>query len=392
MIARRDSKYRLAARCGVAITPPPSQGGVIGGLPSKHCKVFARTDALVVRNATALLCTLFAALAFPALARAHSIVVHSGTVQWEGNQLCIQLDADKHVLEHETKALGEQLSSTQMLERLVRSIMVVGHESGPIPSARVEAIASLGSVKTYYTVPPSVSAVALIHQTDHRTLGPLARQLQLGLKQPDGTIARHLRLTSRGNHAVLLRGQPTIEPSGVDPFIEPILRISGGSDGSTLQIDYPCRLLATWSEMTAFESNTITMAEFEHLRPFVHVWANSNISFLNHPSDSQRMPQMPSCEITMIAPTGKNIARPNESPVATVTSRIRCTVKLPNLENKEAATMKWTGFNSAVNRLALVRTTENANELKGFLTPYQSTVTISNAKASHVKIDSKPIE
>ncbi len=391
MIARHESKYRLTAGCGVAIASPTSQGTVKGGLRPKQCNVFARTNSCFVRNATALLCTLFAALAFPALARAHSIVVHSGTVQWESNRLCIQLDAEKHVLEHETKALGEQLSTTQMLERLARSIMVVGHESGPIPSSRVEAIASPTSIKTYYTISPSVSAVALIHQTDHRTLGPLARQIQLGLKQPDGTIARHLRLTSRGNHAVLLRGQPTIEPSGVDPFVEPVMRISDGPDGSTLQIDYPCRLLATWSEMTAFEANAISTAEFEHLRPFVHVWANSNISFLNHPSDSQHTPQLPSCEITIIDPTEKNIAQPNEHPVATVTSRIRCTVKLPKLENKDSATIKWTGFNSAVNRLALVRKTEKANELKGFLTPYQSTVTITRNTTSPVTI-CKPVE
>ncbi len=350
--------------------------------------MFARVDVRFIRNATALLFTLLAALTFPTLTRAHSIVVHSGTVQWEGSELCIQLGADAHVLEHETNALGENLSPTQMLARLARSIMVVGHESGPIHLVRIETTASPAGVKTFYTIPPSVSAVALIHQTDHRTLGPLARQIQLGLKQPDGTIARHLRLTSRGNHAVLLRGQPTIEPSGVDPFVEPVMRIITSPDGSTLQIDYPARLLATWSEMTAFEANSITTAEFDHLRLFVHVWANSNISLLDHPSDSQHMPQKPSFEIMLIDPTGQNITQPIGKPVATVTTRIRCIINLPKVENKKTTILRWTGFNSAVNRLALVRTTENAIEIKGFLTPFQSIVTVSNDGATPVKIDS----
>jgi len=325
-------------------------------------------------------------------ARAHSIVVHSGTVQWEGGTLCIQLDADGHVLQHEIKALRAQLSETQMLMRLANSIMVVGHESGPISIDRIESISSSAGVKCFYNVPQSVSAVALTHQSDQRELAPLARQIQLGLKDKDGTIARHLRLTSRGNHAVVLRGQMINGPTGVDPFVEPVMQVNRSTDGRSLQIDYPCRLLATWSEMRTFDKPTISLAEFDALRPALSKWAEANVSVSMPQTGTETKPGKSAGRISLIDPQGREIEAGTVEQIATVTSRVRYTLELPTVEAANPMTINWRGFNAAINRMIVLQNTPSKIELRGFLTPHEATAVIPKDQSAPVAIRRAAVE
>jgi len=330
----------------------------------------------VTHRTTTCLAVGLAILFYAEGARAHSIVVHSGTVQWSDSVLCIQLDADEHVLAHEIKALRETLSETQMLARLAHSIMVVGHESGPISIDRIESMTNPPGVTCYFNVPPSVSAVALTHQPDRRELGPLARQIQLGLKDKDGTIARHLRLTSRGNHAVVLRRQTVNGPTGVDPFVEPVLKVCQRADGRSLQVDYPCRLLATWSEMRAFDKPSISLAEFDTLRPAINNWIDSNLSVSMRQTDALIHLQSNARRLTWIDPKGHEINADYSKHITIVTSRIRFEIDLPGAETNHETTIDWRGFNAAVNRLIVLKKAGRTTELRGLLTPLEATMII----------------
>ena len=340
-----------------------------------------RTGALVIGVGIVFACSGETA--------AHSVVVHTGSVRWVENELTIQLDADVHTIEHEIKAHGKAVSASEMLERLARSVWVVGHETGPITIDRIDKATAPNRVILTYQIPQSVSAVALVHRPEHDKIGPLARQIQLRLEQLDAKTNRHLRLTSRGNHAVLVRRRSITEPVGIDPFTQPILRIlpepgSNGRASHLIQIDYPCTLLASWQGLIELDEPMTSGQQVQRYRSRIAAWANVNLSVINHTEIAKLA--ISEADVSLIDPHQNTIAPNSKAPLSILTTRIRISTQIRPSPSGNAVTLSWTGFNPAIARMPVLRQQTSGWELIGFLTPSQPTTPIpSSVRAAPVR-------
>ncbi len=310
------------------------------------------------------------------LVRAHSIVVHTGNVRWEGSELAIEIESDPHSIGHEIEALGEAVDAQVVLERLARSIAVVCDDGEKLSIDHAEHLPGKGGIRCTYKVPKHVAALALFHHPGDDA-APLARQIQLRQVTVDENGSRHLRLTSRGNYAVLLREKAAIAPAGIDPFNQPIIRLVNDDDATRhVQIDYPCTLLATWPNLIEFNSDSISGEQVDRFKPQIIKWVEEHLSFSSDPSGENAASDI---DVKLVGPLQKRVDGGNHIPRSPLTSRIRIEISISPSRQSKAIQVKWTGFNSAVLQMPVVQVEHDHVELVAVLTQVQPAVSISKA-------------
>ncbi|HNO79400.1 MAG TPA: hypothetical protein PKN33_15220 [Phycisphaerae bacterium] len=314
------------------------------------------------------------------LVRAHSIVVHTGTVRWAGAELAIEIESDPHSIRHEIEALGEEVDAQVVLERLARSIAVVCDDGAKLSIDHVEHLQAKAGIKCTYKVPKHAAALALFHHPGDDA-APLARQIQLRQVAVEENGSRHLRLTSRGNYEVLLRERSAIAPAGIDPFNQPIIRVVANDDAKPrIQIDYPCTLLSTWPSLVKFDSDSISSEQVERFKPHIIRWVEQHLSLTSQDNETIEVSNI---SVSLIGPSddlskSDDLGKDDSSrQFYLLTSRVRVEVPLSNRGSNVATSLTWTGFNAAVLQMPMIKAQNAQHELVAVLTRTQPTAAIT---------------
>jgi hypothetical protein len=315
---------------------------------------------------------LIALAATPAWA--HSIVVYSGRIEWLDEKLQIEIQLEPHLVEHERRGFGRRLQSEQLARALAKTIHVhadSGRQLAP-PQVRMK---SDGTAATFiFDTRVDTETLAIVHRAE----GPLAtlrRQFQLRWWPFNTAVARLVRLTSGGNHAVIERdSRPDAFQTLVDRFTEPVFRIVPDRPNGNVRliIDFPCTLLATWSGL-APQKDVITGDWVRARRDRLKDWLTSSL-MIAHPSGDTLPGQLE--RIGMIRPNDEFLDDADVS-VSIYTIRVRMIVMLAQPSDQSRYDVTWRAFNPAVLRIPVI-TEGGSPALIGELTPTQAVIRIDD--------------
>jgi len=304
---------------------------------------------------------------------AHPIVIHTGEIRWDERGLRIVLTFDEHSLRHETDAVGGGATSKEVIRTLVESIEVVTHNHGRIIPTTCNETTDAYIITCDYDVAAETSAVAVLHRPTDQT-AQLPRQFQLTRQASTGESTRLFRLTSRGNHAVLLRDEATDSNALIDPFNEPVIRLEATNESTlAIHVDFPLTVLATWPNLLSVDADTFTMQQFKRSRMAVSAWAKGRLSVIG----PEGMPcRMTVPQVTLIDPAGDTIDESKNRPVSLYTTRLRLRYDSIQAAPIALTAITWNGFNAAVLRIPVTDNRHDQETLIGNVTIGQLTLNI----------------
>jgi hypothetical protein len=311
---------------------------------------------------------------------AHPIVIHTGDLHWEGASLRLVLALDSHSMGHETI---DGSTPQRVAQALADSIHVVSHVTGRVTAPRITATDGGKTVTCNYRLADSVSTVALMHRPGS-ALAPLARQFQLRWRAPGASHARIIRLTSGGNHAVLRRDDPA-DNASCDPLVEPVFRLDATDGGTefTIEIDYPCALLASWPGLVPCRDGTVTWPLFRRSRRTVSEWAGDRLSV----SGANGRPRTLNIDhVDLLGPSGESLSDAGDTAFSVHTTHVRIRSHYVLAEYERWTEFTWTGFNSTLLGIPVTYARAGSEPFVGVLTPTHATLRVPHSDLSAVSI------
>lgn len=319
---------------------------------------------------------ILALLVLPDVGRvtsAHPIVIHNGEISWDQKGLRISLTFDEHTLQHEIDAIGGGATPEEVTRMLAESIEIIAHDRGRIAPTQCDESTDAYRLLCIYDIPANAPAVALLHRPTDRT-ALLPRQFQLAWRSPTDESTRIIRLTSRGNHAVLLRDGSTDAGILVDAFNEPVIRLSAMDESDAeIQIDYPLTILATWPDLLSVDEDMLTTKQFERTRSAVAAWANERLK-VDGP-DGILLP-LTASKAFLLDPSGAAIDCADSRPYSIYTTRVRIRFLFEQPTPRASMSVTWNGFNAAILRVPVLYRDGAAEALIGLVSPSQPSLKV----------------
>lgn len=304
---------------------------------------------------------------------AHPIIIHTGEILWDQRGLRIALTFDEHSLQHETDAIGGGATSREVVRMLAASIEVSAHNRGRVIPTDCDESADEYQITCGYSIAAQTNAVALLHRPTGQAAA-LPRQFQLTWQSPAGESTRVIRLTSRGNYAVLLRDGLNSRGDLVNSFNEPVIRLHAINESAMeIHVDYPLTALATWPNLLYVDGDMFTMQQFQQSKSAVEAWANERLSTSRPNGTPLRRAAL---RVMLIDPAGAAIDESNNRPNSIYTTRLRLRYTLDPAARKALSTITWRGFNAAVLRVPVLYIQDGAESLIGMVTPNQPSLKI----------------
>lgn len=307
------------------------------------------------------------ALAAPV--NAHSVVIYTGRVYWEGSELRLELDFDAHLLEHESRAAGRTMSAKELAQQIAASFHLVTESGRPIDFSRVSNPIEKTGATVLFSMPADVTALAVVYEPVE-SFTAMPRQFQIRWAPGGSSQARMIRLMSDPNYAVLLRDQPS-EDAGApfDRFSGPALQITTQDRPSpSLVLDVPCILLPVLANLP-LDGETVSTSWLRRRRDSIMTWLESSLTFAD--PQGGRVPTAAQ-EPYLLGPHDE-VIRDSKQAFGVLTTRVRMIIKSAPSRQISKGTVTWRGYNAAVLRLP-VTVGQDAHWPIAELTPAQNTL------------------
>ncbi len=328
--------------------------------------------------------TQLAILAFAGAGWAHPILVHNGAIEWNEEKLTLTLVPDEHSLDHEIAPLASNVTHSAVARRLARSIVLVSHDCRSFLPQLVTVSDNGELVVSDYSIPADIRVLAVRHNPI-ADLAALARQIQLRWSPDPNGFSQLLRLTSAGNHVVIIRNDSAVDNLTYDPFNEPVVSLEYASHDSSVavNIDFPCRLLTTWPTLLPMEGQSLQPGTLSASGKKVGKWARQMLSIA---AAGGARTECALGQIQLLDPLGKPIPETSDECCSLYTTRVRVCFNCSYAKEAAWTEITWSGFNAAVLAAQVIRLDGREPQAIGRMTATQSTIRFTSGPPLDVTI------